>query len=150
MSDLTSRAFGLGLSDLFGVGLARCPRSSLIISLFVRCPGRRPVRSNNCSLTHAAASWIFEHLELLFVPDGPATDWVSDSDFTIVRYSAQYLEQRVLTYAFARPVWCFSNYCSFLPGRKLLEEPKLKRTIVRSYQLACQGIISYDINYIRC
>ena len=40
---------------------------------------------NNCSLYAQLPSWDFEHLELLFVPDRPATDWVSDSDFTIVR-----------------------------------------------------------------
>ena len=132
-SDLTSRCVGLGLSDLFGVGLARCPRSSLIISLFVRCPGRRPVKTNNCSLTHAAASWEIEHLELLFAPGcwrAGQTGVVGLRTSQLFGILAQYQEQRVLTYAFARPVWCFSNYCSLQSA-------------------CCQGIISYDINYIR-
>jgi len=139
VSDLTSRAFGLGLSDLFGVGLARCPCSSLIISLFVRYPGRRPVRSNNCSLTHAAASWVFEHLEQLFVPNGPATDWVSDSDFTIVRYSG--------------PVPGYLNTTgdnNVSVGYYAVTTVTTKNEPLFAHiSVCCQVIISYDINYIK-
>jgi hypothetical protein len=98
VSDLTSRNIGLGLSDLFGVGLAsrtavplasaslfgvqaavppdriivRCSvcwvSSKRIIVRYACCCNLRKL--NYCSLTHAAASWDFEHLELLFAPDG--------------------------------------------------------------------------------
>ena len=65
---------------------------------------------------------------------------MSDSDFTIVRYSAQILEQRVLTLvSFPPSLVFFRTIVRFYPGRKFPEEPNLERTIVRSNQLGLPG-----------
>ena len=45
----------------------------------------------------------------------------------------------MLTSVFTFQSGVFPNYCSFLPGRKLLEEPNLERIIVRSNQLGLPG-----------
>jgi hypothetical protein len=129
-SGCRSRIIGLGLG-LFGVGLASRTavlRLQLVCSV---PPGRRPARMNNCSvqrmllvckmnncsvfescpagalnycsLTHAAASWDFEHLEQLFAASPVyqltrrskpnycsfQTQLGFGSDFTIVRSRAQ-------------------------------------------------------------
>ena len=85
-SGFTSRAFGLGLSDLFGVRAARisfchAPCSHHLFALDEIPAGE----TNNCSVPLAAGC----ESELLFVPD-PAGKLgrlvFRTSDFTIVRY----------------------------------------------------------------
>ena len=85
-SGFTSRAFGLGLSDLFGVGAARTGFCHALCSHHLFALDEIPAgKTNNCSVQLAAGC----ESELLFVPE-PAGKLGSfifrTSDFTIVRY----------------------------------------------------------------
>jgi hypothetical protein len=112
VSDLTSRAFGLGLSDLFGVGLvfrtavpclsaclfgvqAAVQSDRIIVRSRMRPQAGTSSTSNYCSPPHQLG-----------------VDEMSDSDSQLFGILAPAPGQRVLTYAFARLAWCFSNYCS--------------------------------------
>ena len=115
---------------MFGVGFAsRTAVLRLSACLFGGLPGC--LQQKRIIVRCSVCCWVKN--ELLFAPDPasqlglraprtivrprrPSNNWVSDSDFTIVRYSAQYLEQRVLTTSSTHPVWCFSNYCSLSPS----------------------------------
>jgi len=92
------------------------------------------VKTNNCSVQLAAGC----ENEPLFAP-GRWPSWANwccrASDFTIVRYSAQYLEQHVLTYQ-PCPA-CVTNYCSlstsWTPGRTEQKNPRISVGFVEIY-----------------
>ena len=85
-SGFTSRAFGLGLSDLFGVRAARTGFCHAFCSHHLFALDEIPAgETNNCSVPLAAGC----ESELLFVPEpaGKLGSFVfRTSDFTIVRY----------------------------------------------------------------
>ena len=114
-SGFTSRAFGLGLSDLFGVGAARTCFYHALCSHHLFALDEIPAgKTNNCSVQLAAGC----KSELLFVPEpaGKLGSFVfRTSDFTIVRY----LGAARCCRSASSPAWqprrkTRTNYCSFL------------------------------------